>query len=33
MREIDRGKIRAVRLGRVWRISEKEIRRICEGDN
>ena len=31
VREIDRGHIRAVRLGRVWRISEQEIRRICEG--
>jgi excisionase family DNA binding protein len=30
-REIDRGRIRAVRLGRAVRISEAEIRRVCEG--
>lgn len=33
MRQIHRGRIRAVKLGRDWRISEKEIRRICEGEN
>jgi excisionase family DNA binding protein len=30
-REIDRGNVRAVRLGRAVRISEKELRRICDG--